>query len=355
MIKEIAEKELAAISWKILIERWSIAVLEKKYNPTKMDQNTFRDNSAQLDKKTSNWMNLPADSICPADVDDLFEQLKEAEYSTSRLRALKGAINSVFRFGQQERLIDHRLPLPTINLKIGKKLKRGRADEVLGEAGLTKLLSNAKVDKPEWFPVWFMAVHCGMRSGELQALVWSHIDFESGNIHISKSWNTRNKCVKDTKTGENRTIPLHPAIRNFLLELREKSNARDVDFVLPRLSPWFRGEAAKHLRSYCEALKITSVCLHTLRACFTTYLLQNGKPQSQVQKLGGWRNLKTMEHYVRKAGISVKGATDPLDRVGVGYENDRVAQLPENVIQFPVTRRVVVQNNCFETDGDVSS
>ena len=51
---------------------------------------------------------------------------------------------------------------------------------------------------------------------------------------------------------------------------------------------------------------------HALRVCFAPQLLAKGTPAAIVMKICGWRDLKTMEFYVRVAGVEEKWATDCL-------------------------------------------
>jgi hypothetical protein len=67
------------------------------------------------------------------------------------------------------------------------------------------------------------------------------------------------------------------------------------------------------LRMFCQEIGITQVCFHTLRACFATELLKRGVPVPRVMRVGGWKSIKTMMHYVRLSGVEDKGITDPLD------------------------------------------
>jgi hypothetical protein len=58
--------------------------------------------------------------------------------------------------------------------------------------------------------------------------------------------------------------------------------------------------------------------------------LAAGAEATKVMKIGGWRDLKTFQIYVRLAGVDEKGVTDRLDvmpvdelivsRAGVMYE-----------------------------------
>ncbi len=82
--------------------------------------------------------------------------------------------------------------------------------------------------------------------------------------------------------------------------------------MLPRLSRWNCGNQATVLRKFCESNGLPSIRFHTLRACFATQLLRNGVEAAKVMKVCGWRDLSTMQHYVRLAGIEVSGVTDRI-------------------------------------------
>ena len=83
-------------------------------------------------------------------------------------------------------------------------------------------------------------------------------------------------------------------------------------WVLPRLEEWDRGEQAKPLRAFLSEIGLPSVKFHTLRACFATQLLADGVETAKVMKIGGWKDLKTMQIYMRLAGVDERGATDGL-------------------------------------------
>ncbi len=72
------------------------------------------------------------------------------------------------------------------------------------------------------------------------------------------------------------------------------------------------GMQAQELRKFCLLTGLTSIKFHMLRACFATQLIHQGTPAIQVQKICGWKDLKTMQRYIRLAGVEIEGATEGL-------------------------------------------
>lgn len=149
-----------------------------------------------------------------------------------------------------------------------------------------------------------------MRNGELYALTWSNVDFENKIITLSRSYNTRTRSYKCTKSGCWRQIPISPELELILKELKLAAGNRAE--VLPRLSGWEKGIEAKILRGFCKMIGLPSIKFHTLRACFATQLIRTGVPPIQIQKICGWKDLETMQIYIRLAGIEIQGVTDQL-------------------------------------------
>src|SRR5207249_1852770 len=61
--------------------------------------------------------------------------------------------------------------------------------------------------------------YSGMRLGEATSVKWRPVNFESGDLLITGG-------EDGTKNHHERTIPLFPALRKFLLDLREEQMKR---------------------------------------------------------------------------------------------------------------------------------
>jgi integrase len=133
--------------------------------------------------------------------------------------------------------------------------------------------------------------------------------------------------VKSTKAGYWRNIPISSQLRELLIELKSKAQNQNV---LPRLGCWNQGLQAQELRLFLKGIGIRPVKFHALRACFATQLLAKNIAPAIVMKICGWKNLKTMEFYVRLAGVSEQGATECLEILPAEVVMENVVSLFNN-------------------------
>ncbi len=173
------------------------------------------------------------------------------------------------------------------------------------------------------------AVLTGCRSGELHELRRSDLEVipreqgieedqkpaysrRYGFLRVRKSWTTRFKQSGPTKAGYWRNVPISSEFYWFLLnELKIETMQPDVH-IFPQRWEWDKGEQAKFLRGFCQANNIPSIKFHALRACFATQLISTGVPATVVMKICGWKDMKTMQRYIRLAGVDEAGATEVL-------------------------------------------
>lgn len=59
------------------------------------------------------------------------------------------------------------------------------------------------------------------------------------------------------------------------------------DLVLPRLDEWTNGMQAQVTKEFCEAIGVTPIKFHDLRATFITNLLASGVPLVKVMAIVG--------------------------------------------------------------------
>ncbi|MBT3981252.1 MAG: site-specific integrase [Bacteriovoracaceae bacterium] len=291
-------KETVVPNWSTLVKEYIEALGQRD-----ISKKTIESYWLGLRAHTFNdWGNRLIDSITSKEIRELIP-IKVGNRSASHQKNVLKYIRSAFEYALEAGYID-RNPTPKMKFKIGDKIK-----SALTESQVRTLLTQAKLVDIEWYPVWAMALYTGMRNGELYALTWDKVDLESRRIKVDSSW-SKQDGYKDTKSGDDRIVEIAPNLICVLRELKIKNS--DSNFVLPRIDKWDRGEQARELRRFLEGVGLPRVRFHDLRATWATIMLSKGIAPIKVMMAGGWKDLKTLQIYVRKSGVSISGISDCL-------------------------------------------
>ena len=312
LLRDLTEKVTVhasqGLTWGAVIQRW-VDTMKTERAYFKYDPTTLADHASCLRRWTEEWLKRPAATLNRADARDMLAKMEEAGKTRGFQKHVKNTVNVVFRWGIEEKLIRGVASTPVEGVKVVLDKAEGVPDIFTIEEIRTLLREARRIEHP-WYPIWAMALLTGMRNGELHALLWSDVDLENRKITVSKSYNTRLKLVKSTKAGYWRTVPISDELLALLKELKVKANDRSQ--VLPRSSDWNSGDQASILKTFCVGIGIRPIKFHALRACFATQLLAHDVAPAQVMKICGWKELKTMQYYIRLAGVDERGATQAL-------------------------------------------
>lgn len=260
------------------------------------------------EKRLNKWMTplfgeSYLDEITPMQIHELiFEKTGSCSFYTKK--GILKQIKRIFTLAVEEGVIS-RNPAAAIRVKVPEAVQG-----VLNHHEISILLSEAKKQKHEYYPVWATALLTGLRAGELYALKWSDVDFENDILSISRSWNYYNG-FGPTKSSKNRVVPISSELKKLLLSLGTRKEGSE--FVLPRLIGFGIGVQARILKDFCRKIGITPVKFHDLRATFITQLLINGESVARVMATVGHAELKTTQGYLRLCGNDIKGVTENLN------------------------------------------
>ncbi len=325
--EELTAKVMKGARWIDVIDRW---VRHHELYPTKrMARTTILDYEAVLHNYTKSWLEKPASELNRADGREVLDRARDSGRSFRFCRGLKSTINLVYNFGIEERLIPGVKHSPVFGLELEPD-REEKTPEILTIDEIRTLLRKAKEQQCEWYPMWAGAIMTGCRSGELHELRRADLELISreqarledekpfdkrnyGVLKVRRGYNTRFRQVGPTKAGYWRTVPISSEFYRFLLEELKVETLKPEEHLFPRHWAWDKGLQARYLRIFCESNGIPSIRFHALRACFATQLIGSGIPPFIVMKICGWRDLKTMQRYIRMAGIEEKGATERLN------------------------------------------
>ncbi len=304
--RELHQVEARGILWGDLLGEWNDHSLKTKVATGQRSKLNQDDYLGALNKWFGIYANKPATEINPFVMSQVFEKMKSSGLSQAHRRKVKQVMKSVFDFGIQSGLVKGLQRSPTFDVVLGRDEEK--KPEILTGHQIQRLIQLAYEFDHAWKRVWTIALLTGMRSGELLALTWKDVDFENRLINVNKSYNCRLRGIKSTKAGYWRQVPISADLEKVLREQLEET--RNAEHIFPRIWEWEKGLQARILRAFCFLHGLPTIKFHTLRACFATQMLRMGVEPAKVMKICGWKELKTMQHYVRLAGIEIQGATD---------------------------------------------
>lgn len=149
----------------------------------------------------------------------------------------------------------------------------------------------------------------GIRIGELCALKWSDIDFNSNLIFINKTLQRIPDMTNTAKTKINisspksaagvRYVPIPNILKNYLMQIHENVKSDD-SYVLTSTKKYI--EPSNYYLKYQEWLKccgIQKFSFHTLRHTFATRAIECGMDTKTLSEILGHSDVKiTLSKYV---------------------------------------------------------
>ncbi len=306
--RELVEAEGRSCIWEKLVDEWEITAKAGDIFIREVSKGTVDDYLNVLRTHTQDWMKLHVAEIDRAMAWRVLDKV-EREISIARRKKVKTSVDAVFKWGMLSGRLKGIASIPTDGFK-STRTEEEKMPEILNLEQIRTLLLYAQRVEHPWFPIWALALFTGMRSGELYALQWDQVDFDNGLLFVHRNWTSRSG-YGPTKGRYWRAVPVESTqVMGLLKELKLKRG--NDKFVLPRFQSWTDGGQAEILREFCVGSGLPSIRFHTLRACFATQLIRDSVAPAVVMKICGWKDLKTMQRYIRLAGIEVKGATKGL-------------------------------------------
>ena len=208
------------------------------------------------------------------------------------------------------------------NPAIGCKLppKKAREMQVLDRDELQRFLIQAKAEG--YYELFLLDLSTGLRRGELMALQWDDLNFETGVLNVNKQVYQVNGELQfsEPKTKNSiRKIVLPPSVVEVLREYKKTVNSRWM-FPSPVKEdrPLTPGVVRKRLQLILEHAGCKQVRFHDLRHTFATLALQNGMDVKTLSAmLGHVSAATTLDIYTHITDDMQRTAAANIDR-GIG-------------------------------------
>jgi integrase len=238
--------------------------------------------------------NCPLSEITPSRINEYKQsRLKKADPQTvaKELAVLRNAFNVAIREWEWCR----ENPVSRVSMP---KAPQGRV-RFLSIQQIKDLLDHSE----EWFmPVVIVALHTGMRQGNILTLTWDKIDLFRRLIILDK-----------TKNGERLTIPINDTLFETLKDL-SKVRLLSCNLLFHRNGkPFYQNQLRRALKKACDGAGIEDFRFHDLRHTFASLLVQSGENLYTVQRLLGHKDGRMTQRYAHLTHERFVSAVKILD------------------------------------------
>jgi len=182
---------------------------------------------------------------------------------------------------------------PAIGLKKYKDVQRER----LISPGELKSLFSALQDKKfdNYRDLWLLLLITGARRGNVQAMQWSEINFDSGEWRIPV-----------TKNGKPQTVQLIGHAQEILSSRMALKG--DSPYVFPSKSHAGHLKPLEAWKRLIDAAGLQNLRMHDLRHAFGSYLAATGANQFVIQEAMGHSDIQSTSRYVQLSGDVVRNS-----------------------------------------------
>ena len=271
------------------------------------------------------------DEVRRADVQDLVEQLRRRGLAPSTIHNVLDPLRVLFRRAvrRDEVVVD-----PTDGLEL--PAVRGQRDRIETPENAQQLLDALPADQR---PLWTVAMFAGLRRGELLALRWTDVDFETGVIRVERGWDLYAGAIEVKSSAGVRGVPMAFPVRRELRELKLRSGRDGDDLVFGRTArePAFPSTLRAAALKAWTAAGVEPITLHEARHCAISFFIASGLDLKQVSTWAGHSDIRvTLNRY----GHVIPGSErEAADRLSAYLARPTVAQTvaqPDDPADTPV-------------------
>ena len=251
-----------------------------------ISENNIKVDIRRLKQCFPDLMDIPMEHINPGDVEKWRQKRlnagREATTINREIADLRSVLNKAVRFGD---LATH--PLAKIR---PLKQKDNGVERYLSPEESERLREALKTCDQQLADIVVLALHTGMRRGEIFNLKWTDINFERKQLIIQAS---------GTKTGKRRYIELNATALNVLKQRKKLNGSEGLVFVGRYGSRLF--DIKKSWASLLKAARIESFRFHDTRHHFASAMVMKGVPLNTVRELLGHSDIKMTLRYAHLA------------------------------------------------------
>jgi integrase len=179
-----------------------------------------------------------------------------------------------------------------------------------------------------------VALHTGMRSGEIRNLNWRDLDFDSGFI-----------IIRDSKNGTSRHVPMDTTVVNLF---RNWQRTPESDFVFTNAAGARIGWLQHGFRKALGRAGITDLHFHDLRHTFASQWMMAGGELYALKDILGHKTIAMTQRYAHLSPAYKRAMVDRMEQMW--------AKPVTPAAEMPITesRRRLVRRHSHDTKAAVA-
>jgi len=317
----LGDLDLEADKEKIIsFEDFSRLWLEEYIKPLRR-QSTYERYRDMLNRHVYPFLgDKPIDQIKRKEIRNLILIKNKKGLSRSMLCLIRDVISGPLGYAVDEELIEAN---PVSGILKRLKLERSKkiSIEPMTQEEVELFLETCQKYWPEHFTFFLCAFRTGMRLGEILALQWGDIDWNSKFIRVERSY--KRGVVEKPKNGNGRRVDMSNQLALYLKKLsteRKKEGlkaGRDEPFeiIFHRNEKYMEQNYIRRIfKRVLKKAGIREMRLHDIRHTFASLLLSNGESPVYVKEQLGHSSIKiTVDIYGHLIPSSNRRAVNALD------------------------------------------
>jgi len=245
----------------------------------------------------------PLRDIKPIHLERIKKTMTEAGRSAQTIRHVLAALRQVFNFAKRHGLYAGDNPVSLVK----KPAADARRLRFLTHDEAERLLAALAERESNVHDMTLLALHCGLRAGEIFSLTWGDVDMERGVL-----------ILRDTKSGKTRAAYMTEAVAAMLAGIKRRGQ-NDLVFLsanggrIVQISETFNRVVAALGFNNGVTDPRQKVVFHTLRHTFASWLVEQGIDLYSVKELMGHGTLAMTERYSHLSPDKLRRAIKTLE------------------------------------------
>lgn len=242
------------------------------------------------------------DDISPDTIQLFVSGLQTQGLADGYVKNILAIFRNFFRYLVKYRIAKYN---PCVDIVVDE-IRPKKSRIALTDAQVTAIYDDARQHDYIMYLLFRLYMETDCRRSELLGLTWRYVDLNKATVTIKKALvkpdTTRIILQNHNKNNVEKTLPLSKRMLGSLGLLYNRQRKYDADFspdstvfhhygeryILPRVATAAFKRVIRRL-GYDD-----SICLHCLRHTATTRLIRSGVPLPVVQKIGGWKTMRSM-------------------------------------------------------------